>query len=977
MYTLDRESSDKHVSLSVHSIPNLARPSFEEATKGPFKPAHKGQSFGPSWSTHWFKIVLNIPERFNKYEHVEFHWDSHSEGLVWTEDGEPVQGLTGDGERVEYVLPKSFFDGKPHTIYVEMACNAMFGVPAGDTIQPPDPNRYFQLKTADIVAPNLEARGLNIDFWILGDAAREFPTDSVEMHKALTVATKIMNTFEVGNQDSVIACRKIAQEYLGNKVDSADVYKSGTKPIVFATGHCHIDCCWLWPFAETKRKIYPYYVYNCMANNVTGKVARSWASQCELMDRYPEHRFTASSAQQYYWLETLYPKLFERVKKNIKAGKFQFIGGSWVECDTNMPSGEALVRQFVTGQRYFESRFGSRCETFWLPDTFGYSAQLPQLCRLAGMKSFLTQKLSWNNINKFPHTTFNWVALDGSQVLCHMPPAETYTSMAHFGDMKRSVSQHKSLDNDETSLLVFGHGDGGGGPTYEHIEKLRRCRGISDTVGVLPRVHMGDSVADFFHRLEERIGKGQKFATWYGELYFELHRGTYTSQSNNKKYNRRAEIFMQEIEALATMASVHDKKYTYPKKTLDHLWRLICLCQFHDCLPGSSIALAYEESDAMYAEVFKTGKKLLEDAAGVFGISFTTPENGSVPIAINPSQWPRTEVVSVADTHKTSSGGFVQASASGPGVMSFTSTPTHSVTVTESKPGVYVLENEHLTATITGGHVTSLIDRKTNREAVAPRKRANQLIIMDDKPLYWQAWDVEIYHMESRRELPEGKLVSLDHNSLRSSLLFETRISDKSWIKTSVILAAGSPYLEFACEIEWRETMKFLKAEFPVDVWNTEASYETQYGVIRRPTHANTSWDAAKFEVCCHKWADLSEHGFGVAVLNDCKYGFATLGNVMRLSLIRAPKAPDAQADMGRHTFRYAMMPHEGYVGETVVRAAREFNAPVRVGYAKNGEEAERARGKVEGFVRVEGAGGIILDTIKWVFPIDVCKCGC
>ena len=401
----------------------------------------------------------------------------------------------------------------------------------------------------------------------------------------------IIDTFIAGDgsKESIKQGRKIAQQYIGDKVDSSAVYDNDNEALVTAIGHCHIDTCWLWPFAETKRK-----------------VARSWSNQCDLMDRYPELRFCCSQAQQYKWLEQNYPSVFDRVKTKIKGGTFFPIGGSWVEHDTNMPSGESLVRQFIFGQRFFESRFGQRCTTFWLPDTFGYSAQLPQICRLAGMTRFFTQKLSWNNINNFPHTTFNWIALDGSQVICHMPPSQTYTAEAHFGDLKRSIEQHKSLDQDKTSLLVFGKGDGGGGPTYQHIEKLRRARGISDTVGLLPRVKMGDSVDDFFARLEKRAeNKEVEYATWYGELYFELHRGTYTTQANNKRKNRKSEILLRDLEHLATLASIKDAldssttkgKYSYPKQQINDMWETVLLCQFHDCLPGSSIEMCYDDSN--------------------------------------------------------------------------------------------------------------------------------------------------------------------------------------------------------------------------------------------------------------------------------------------------------------------------------------------------------------------------------------------
>ncbi|KAI5292371.1 Glycoside hydrolase, 38 vacuolar alpha mannosidase, partial [Ascosphaera atra] len=295
-----------------------------------------------------------------------------------------------------------------------------------------------------------------------------------------------------GSQESIRKGREIAARFLGDKVDSADVYDSDREPVIYGIGHCHIDTCWLWPFAETRRK-----------------TARSWSSQCDLMERYPEHRFTCSSAQQYAWLKEDYPYVFERVSKWVKKGSFQPVGGSWVEHDTNMPGGESLIRQFLYGQRFFESNFGERCKTFWLPDTFGYCAQLPQLCRLAGMSRFFTQKLSWNNINKFPHTTFNWVSLDGSQVLCHMAPAESYNAEVTVPDLMKCISNHGSKDQDATSLYVFGKGDGGGGPTWEHLEKLRRLRGMSDKGELMPRAKMGDSVEDFYDRLQKKELEGK------------------------------------------------------------------------------------------------------------------------------------------------------------------------------------------------------------------------------------------------------------------------------------------------------------------------------------------------------------------------------------------------------------------------------------------------------------------------------------
>ncbi|KAL2867121.1 alpha-mannosidase [Aspergillus lucknowensis] len=953
-------SDENHVKLSVYSVPDLQRPTFQEATSHEFKPTRIGASFGPSWSTHWFRIRLTIPQELRDKERLEFHWDANNEGLVWTEDGHPLQGLTGGGERIEWIIPDAWRDGKEHVFYIEMACNGMFGnAPGGDQIQPPKPDQYYTLHTARITAVNLQARALFYDFWIISDAAREFPGDSWESHEANVVANSIIDAFIAGNgsTESIKEGRRLAQKYLGDKVDSAEVYDTDTQPIVYGIGHCHIDTCWLWPWAETKRK-----------------VARSWSNQCDLMDRYPEHRFACSQAQQFKWLKQYYPTVFDRVKSWVKKGHFQPIGGSWVEHDTNMPSGESLVRQFIYGQRFFESNFGERCTTFWLPDTFGYSTQIPQLCRLAGMSRFFTQKLSWNNINNFPHTTFRWVALDGSQVMCHMAPSETYTASAHFGDVKRSVTQHKSLDSDNTSLLVFGKGDGGGGPTFEHLEKLRRCRGLSDKTGLLPRATMGGSVDDFFAKLEKKSADRTKFPTWYGELYFELHRGTYTTQANNKRNNRRAEFLLRELEFLATYASLIRRGYTYPKKEIDFMWQGTLLCQFHDCLPGSSIEMCYDDSDELYAEIFDVGRKARKEALEALGFS----ENGTVPVAINTLPWERSEVVKLPAGIATNGSKYALISG-GPGPISLPKVAANvsKVSVNEIQPGVFRLDNGKLRVDVQDGVITSLYDIEAEREVIAKGGKAGQFVIFDDKPLYWQAWDVEVFHLESRKELHSGRTSIAERDPFRVSVVTETRISENSWVKTTISLAAttGSQpsYVEFESEVEWREIMKFLKVEFAVDITNTEASYETQYGIIRRPTHYNTSWDMAKFEVCTHKFSDLSENGYGVSILNDSKYGFATVGNLMRLSLLRAPKAPDAHADMGRHIIRYAILPHSGPLDERTVRAGYSFNAPLVLDKNLsssspsrshlsniNSEEGQLLRG-----IELTGSPSLILDTVK------------
>jgi len=447
--------------------------------------------------------------------------------------------------------------------------------------------------------------------------------------------------------------------------------------------------------------------------------------------------------------------------------------------------------------------------------------------------------------------------------------------------------------------VIFGKGDGGGGPTWTHIEKLRRLRGIADTVGLLPRVKLGNSVDDFFARLEKKAEDGTEFVTWYGELYFELHRGTYTTQANNKQNNRKSEFLLREVEWAATLATIHKSSYKYPKKEIDFMWEGILLCQFHDCLPGSSIEMCYDDSDDLYAEIFKTGKKCLADALGALDFD----ENGQGhPVALNTLPWPRHEVLESDVKGDNKYYALATGDTGIADVQHLRSATNNPASIRQIKEGVYELTNNRFKLEVTDGVITSLYDYAAKREVIAKGGKANQFVIFDDKPLYWQAWDVEVYHLDSRKELKNTKSTIVESGPHRVSLETETKISEDSWLKSKISLSADADELssiEVDCEVEWQETMKFLKVEFPVDIVNTEASYEMQYGIVRRPTHYNTTWDMAKFEVCCHKWADLSEAGYGVSILNDSKYGFATCGNLMRLSLLRAPKAPDGHADMG------------------------------------------------------------------------------
>ena len=500
---------------------------------------------------------------------------------------------------------------------------------------------------------------------------------------------------------------------------------------------------------------------------------------------------------------------------------------------------------------------------------------------------------------------------------------------------------------------------------------------------------MGDSVEDFFDRLERKETEGTKLVTWYGELYFELHRGTYTTQANNKWNNRKTEVMLHDVEYLATLATLKDSTYRYPKKDIDDMWESVLLCQFHDCLPGSSIEMVYDDTDDLYKKVFETGEKCMKEALRTLG--FCREESPKATLtAINTTAWSRAELVRLPQTVACQNPEYALVKG-GPGLatvetMSSSKKDTKPVaSVKEIRKGAFQMTNDHYRLEVEGGSITSLIDIAEDREIVAKGGKANQLVVFDDKPLYWQAWDVEVYHLNSRKELPSGKTEISEDGPHRVSLITETKISEESWIKTTISLAAsvdGQPsYIEMASEVEWHEKWKFLKVEFPVDIVNTEASYETQYGIIRRPTHYNTTWDMAKFEVCCHKWADLSENGYGVSILNDSKYGFATCGNMMRLSLLRSPKAPDAHADMGkltrvyvlihmltrpvsgRHHFRYAILPHAGPLDSRTVRTAYNFNHPLKIFSSSSAISSTSA--SLLSCITLDGSKALILDCIK------------
>ncbi|TMS05957.1 Alpha-mannosidase 2C1 [Larimichthys crocea] len=568
------------------------------------------------------------------------------------------------------------------------------------------------------------------------------------------------------------------------------------------------------------------------------------------------------------------------------------------EMDGNLPSGESMVRQFLEGQRFFNNEFGIHCKEFWLPDTFGYSAQLPQIMQGCGISNFLTQKLSWNLVNTFPHNTFFWEGLDGSKVLTHFPPGNSYEMKGKVEDLVKTVKNNKDKGRANHSAVLFGFGDGGGGPTQLMLDRLHR---MQDTDG-LPKVQMS-SPEKLFSQLQ---ADSALLCTWTGELFLELHNGTYTTQAQIKRGNRQCETLLHDIEIASSLALCRDRTFQYPVEKLQELWRLLLLNQFHDVIPGSCIEMVVEDALRYYEDIRSDGATLLHDACGVLG------SKGNTAGVFNSLPWERHEVIQIQDGAAKPNLALVRVPSIGLSPVKDTQ-PVTPVSVTVQADGTVLMKNGILQTVINkDGTLASLYLINANREAVSDSCHGNQFVMFDDIPLYWDAWDVMDYHLQTRKPVLEvvqpAHVVSSD--GLRGSVSVTLRISDKSTITQEIVLDAMCPYIKFNTEVIWAESHKFLKVEFPVRVRSANATYEIQFGHLQRPTHRNTSWDWARFEVWGHKWADLSEHNFGVALLNDCKYGYSVHNNTMTLSLLRAPKAPDVNADMGTHHFTYAIMPH-------------------------------------------------------------------
>jgi alpha-mannosidase len=895
---------------------------YDEAVKAPYEPFAVGGAWGPAWDTTWFRLRGRIPVEWAGGEvRIGFAIGNAgetgfgAEALLYRDDV-PVQGFSPNHRH--HRLTGSAAGGEEIECFVEAAANppSPFGAnPWPLLMADPHGHPQFTLAKADlhVVDPALEA--FFHDFRVAVELMFELPEADPRRARLLAGLERAVDRIdlpEIGG--SWREASPVVHALLEERA-------SPSAHRVSAVGHAHLDTAWLWPLRETVRK-----------------AARTFATVCDLMDHYPEYRFVISQAQHLAWMRDHYPALFERIRARVTEGRIEPTGSMWVEADCNIPSGESLVRQIVFGKRFFLDEFGVETEDVWLPDVFGYSAALPQIMRLGGARRFLTQKLSWNQYNDMPHHTFLWEGIDGSRVLTHFPPADTYGGQVSAHELRYGAANFRDHEHVNRSLYLFGYGDGGGGPTDAMLESARR---LGDSEG-LPRLTMEGPRA-FFDKVEEELVEP---AVWSGELYLEHHRGTYTSQAETKWGNRRGELALRDAEAWSALSGA-----TEPDARLDHAWRTLLVNQFHDIIPGSGIHWVYEDTRAELAAVRRTAEEVADTSLRRLTESVDTTGLSHPVVVWNSLSRERCDLAEVevpdgATVARDPDGVAVPLQAVGDGRAVFEATVpafgyrTYDLVAGDADSGPAPAEAgpRHLTNGILRvelddlGLFRSIVDQRVGRQVLVPEGGGNLLQLHPDYPNFFDAWDIDAWYRRRAEDLVAvDNIEVLESGPVRSAIRLKRSFGSSS-ITQTVSLAAGSPVIRVDNEIDWQERNRLLKVAFPVAVRSPRATYEIQYGHVERPTHANTSWEAARFEVCAHKWADWSEPGYGVALLNDCKYGYDITERGIRLSLLRSPTWPDPEADRGVHRFAYGLLPHPGDLRTAgVVDAGYEFNVPLRV----------------------------------------------
>lgn len=935
-----------------------------------------GDSWGGKDVTVWFRTKIKIPEGWNKEKIAldliigEGHRGNvnSAESLIYI-NGHPIQGLDKNHQEV-YLKSEWIIKGR-----INIAIKAFSGLK--------DSSHLF--KKANLVKIDVETEDFYYGVLTILKTIRVLGEGDLDYRNLLKFLNKAINTIDFRKPGSQKFYKSIKKANTNLKKELTEYKpKEENRPIVNVVGHSHIDVAWLWRLKHTREKC-----------------SRTFSTVIHLMEQYPEFQYLQSTPQLYEFIEEDYPEIFSEIKEKIKCGRWEITGGMWVEADCNIPSGESLVRQFLFGTRYIKEKFGVNCNILWLPDVFGESWALPQIIKKSGLRYFMTNKISRNQFNRFEYDTFKWRGIDGTEILTHfiIIPAVfttaggnkihsyTYNGVLNPESVRGIWNNYHQKDINNELLLSYGWGDGGGGPTKEMIEvgnKMQELPGI-------PEVKFGKA-EPFFKSLEEKTKDNSDLPIWDGELYLEYHRGTYTSQAQIKKNNRLSEILYHNVELFSSFTDVLINDYRYPQKDINDNWKIILRNQFHDTLPGSSIHEVYEDSAKEFDQVMSSGERILKESLGKLTKNIAL--DGEKLVVFNPLSWSRTGWISIPWEGRLSKKTFITEDGKKLFTKKIDSQNKKLLIYTPEIPplgykafkvmeeeikeeivwpirgqliiGKDRIENKYFQIRLNKkGQITSLYDKEFQREVLPKGNEANVFQAFEDRPMDYDAWDIDIYYQEKKYIIDDLAEIKIEEAGPdRGVIRFKWYFLD-SVIEQRMIVYADKRRIDFETNVDWHQHQILLKVAFPANIRSTKATYEIQFGNIERPTHWNTSWDYAKFETAAQRWVDLSERNYGVSLLNNCKYGYDIKGQTLRLTLIKSGIIPDPEADQGHHSFTYSFYPHQGdwFEGGTT-REAYELNYPLLATMSNNKDKEGSLLPVSRSLVNIK-ANSVILDTIK------------
>ncbi|MEZ7794026.1 alpha-mannosidase [Niallia circulans] len=912
-----------------------AKESIEGAEKYPPSITTDWQDFslGDIWEGRdyylWIQTTFKVPKSDGRivllldFGRTGGGYNSGFESLLFV-DGQPYQGV--DSNHKEVFLDPGYY-GKEVTLSLKL----WSGLEGGG----PEQIQSHTFKMAEYTILNEECDDLYFTADCVLKTIKQLKEDDSKRYELLPLLEKTMKYIDWSYPGSPAFYKsiKLANDNLQKGIDALDKRELVT---ITAIGHTHIDVAWLWRLKHTREK-----------------AARSFSTVLQLMKQYPDYIFLQTQPQLYQYIKEDYPEIYEQIKNRIEEGRWEIDGAMWLEADCNIPSGESLTRQILHGTQFIKKEFHKDVHYLWLPDVFGYSWALPQILKKSGIDTFMTTKISWNQYNRMPHDTFVWRGIDGSEVLTHFittpEPGKdivdnqwasrwfyTYNGQLEPETVLGSYKAYRNKDVNKQLLISYGYGDGGGGVTRDMLENRRRM----DKIPGLPHVKTGRA-DEFFHQLHDTIDSTENYVhTWDGELYLEYHRGTYTSQAFVKKMNRRLELTLRELEILYT--AVQDSKGVhYPKEEIMSIWEVLLRNQFHDIIPGSSIKEVYQDHKVEIGEAMESSTQLLAR------LDEATINQWTI---FNSAGWVRKELVIIDKKESgkfiTDSGEELEAVPCEAGYLVQTpNIPAFGTCILKfepmeakrlATPFMKAIENGidtnyYLIRWNEKGQLISIYDKQYHREVLKENGLGNRLQLFEDKPMNFNAWDIDIFYQEKYNELAAESIIIKEQNNLYAKVEFVYSFGTSRIIQYMQVYK-HSRRIDFITKTDWKEREQLLKAGFDVDIRNTVATYDIQYGNVQRPTHWNTSWDMAKFETVAHQWVDYSQRDYGVSILNDCKYGHDIKDQTMRITLLKGGIYPDPTADIGMHEFTYSLLPHKGdFVNGRTVEEAWALNQPLSV----------------------------------------------